>query len=213
MNRNTIVSEGVLLLSGLELLNAFCVSRRITLLWGFCVSNINHFTVFKSLEYFPEKGSDILWLFQLVHSSDDLCSEWDGKISLRATFFLYDKRVKYFCENCCVCMRERCITVPFFWRQWARAGRTQRLEKPACFSSRGAPFKGREPGTCSGSSPTCFGAHRAKFIPEKHMKVSLAHFPSVFPISAYSYSGSATPCFATRPGVLLGFSPQTENWG
>lgn len=48
--------------SWLELLNTFRVSRRIALLLGFCMSNINHFTVFKGLTYFPEKGSDTLWL-------------------------------------------------------------------------------------------------------------------------------------------------------
>lgn len=80
--------RGVNMFSWLELLNAFCVSRRIALLLGLCVSNINHFTVFKGLKYFPEKGIRHTLTFQLVNNSDDLCSKWGGKILLRATFFL-----------------------------------------------------------------------------------------------------------------------------
>lgn len=71
--------EGVNMFPWLELLSAFCASRRIALLLGFCVSNINHFTVFKGLKYFPEKGIRHTLTFQLVHNSDDLCSKWGGK--------------------------------------------------------------------------------------------------------------------------------------
>lgn len=78
------------------------------------MSNINHFTVFKGLKYFPEKGIRHTLTFQLVHNSDDLCSKWGGKILLRATFFLYYKRVKCFCEKCCVCVRETCFVYALF---------------------------------------------------------------------------------------------------
>lgn len=112
------------------------------------------------LEIFSRTGSDTL-TFRLAPRLDSPCSEWGGKILLRATFFFPLQKGRVFLWQM-LCVRRNCA-LPCPFTRGSEPGLTEaRLEKAALGTSPSQRFTGkRGVSKCSSQSQGLF--HKIRF--------------------------------------------------